>query len=194
MSTVQLVVISPITRTSPVVVAVSQATRAAGSCSMIASSTASEIWSQSLSGWPSVTDSEVNRSRGDRMKVRLLMEGLLLSRRSRPGFPRSQVPLLFGGQLVDLDPHRLKLQLGDLGVDLNRHIVYLPLQPGRVANQVGDGQCLIREAHIHDRGRMSLSGREVDQPSLGQHVDPSPIGQTKLLDKIADHSPFHRGG
>ncbi len=55
------VVISPRTRTRPVVVAVSQATRAFGSSRMIASRMASEIWSHILSGWPSVTDSDVNR-------------------------------------------------------------------------------------------------------------------------------------
>src|SRR5689334_1079232 len=55
------VVISPRTRTSPVVVAVSQATRASGSSRMIASRIASETWSHILSGWPSVTDSEVKR-------------------------------------------------------------------------------------------------------------------------------------
>ena len=38
-----------------------QATRAMGSFSRMASSTASEIWSQILSGCPSVTDSEVKR-------------------------------------------------------------------------------------------------------------------------------------
>ena len=42
-------------------VAVSQATRAFGSSRMIASRMASETWSHILSGWPSVTDSEVNR-------------------------------------------------------------------------------------------------------------------------------------
>ena len=38
---------------------VSQATRAIGSSVRMASRTASEIWSAILSGWPSVTDSEV---------------------------------------------------------------------------------------------------------------------------------------
>ena len=38
---------------------VSQATRPAGSSSRTASRTASEIWSAILSGWPSVTDSEL---------------------------------------------------------------------------------------------------------------------------------------
>src|SRR5215212_24144 len=58
------VVISPRTITSPVVVAVSQATRAFGSSRMIASRIASLTWSHSLSGWPSVTDSDVNRYSG----------------------------------------------------------------------------------------------------------------------------------
>src|SRR6184192_4592892 len=43
----------------PVVTRVSHATRAAASLAMMASRTASEIWSAILSGWPSVTDSEV---------------------------------------------------------------------------------------------------------------------------------------
>ena len=57
----KLVVISPATKTMPVVVTVSHATRAVGSCSKMASSTASDIWSHILSGCPSVTDSDVNR-------------------------------------------------------------------------------------------------------------------------------------
>jgi hypothetical protein len=45
----------------PVFTIVSQATRARLSCARMASSTASEIWSAILSGWPSETDSEVKR-------------------------------------------------------------------------------------------------------------------------------------
>ncbi len=45
----------------PVLTRVSQATRPSGSSAMIASRTPSEIWSLTLSGWPSVTDSEVKR-------------------------------------------------------------------------------------------------------------------------------------
>ena len=55
-------VISPATTTSPVVQSTSQATRPRGSSDSTASSTPSEIWSATLSGWPSVTDSEVNRN------------------------------------------------------------------------------------------------------------------------------------
>src|SRR5678815_2997430 len=60
-STYVVVEISPRTTTRPVVVAVSQATRAVGSFLMIASRIASDTWSHILSGWPSVTDSEVKR-------------------------------------------------------------------------------------------------------------------------------------
>src|SRR4051794_32738329 len=55
------VVISPATTTRPVVISVSHATRLIGSLLSAASRTASEIWSAILSGWPSVTDSDVKR-------------------------------------------------------------------------------------------------------------------------------------
>src|SRR5882724_3729112 len=47
--------------TRPVLTSVSLATRPLASSVITASSTPSEIWSQILSGCPSVTDSEVNR-------------------------------------------------------------------------------------------------------------------------------------
>ena len=56
-----LVVISPASTTRPVLVSVSAATRLWGSWVKIASRIASEIWSATLSGWPSETDSEVKR-------------------------------------------------------------------------------------------------------------------------------------
>src|SRR3954449_13233062 len=61
MSTYVLVEISPETTTRPVFTSVSQATRPIGSSLRTASRTPSEIWSAILSGWPSVTDSDVNR-------------------------------------------------------------------------------------------------------------------------------------
>src|SRR5436305_3910850 len=59
----------------PVVTRVSQATRAVGSCSRTASSTASEIWSAILSGWPSVTDSDVKEKERFGMRRRLASGG-----------------------------------------------------------------------------------------------------------------------
>src|ERR1700753_174295 len=61
-SNVAVVEISPETTTRPVLTRVSQATRPRGSWARTASSTPSEIWSAILSGWPSVTDSEVKRN------------------------------------------------------------------------------------------------------------------------------------
>src|SRR5712692_2323705 len=52
----------------PFVIAVSQATRAWASCASIPSRTASDTWSQTLSGWPSVTDSEVRRKDREELK------------------------------------------------------------------------------------------------------------------------------
>ena len=55
------VVISPASTTRPVVTSVSAATREVLSCARMASRIPSEIWSATLSGWPSETDSEVKR-------------------------------------------------------------------------------------------------------------------------------------
>src|SRR5215204_6618960 len=62
MSTYVSVVISPATTTRPVVIRVSHATRPSGSSASTASRTLSETWSAILSGWPSVTDSDVKRN------------------------------------------------------------------------------------------------------------------------------------
>src|SRR5919107_3416804 len=64
-STYASVVTSPATWTSPVVAMVSTATRDSGSLSSRASRIASLIWSQILSGCPSVTDSEVKSRRAE---------------------------------------------------------------------------------------------------------------------------------
>src|ERR1700749_4531358 len=63
MSTYVLVVTSPATCTWPGVIMVSTATRLPGSSLIMESRMASLIWSAILSGWPSVTDSEVKRRR-----------------------------------------------------------------------------------------------------------------------------------
>src|SRR4029077_15954133 len=79
MSTYVSVVISPATTTRPVVISVSQATRLWGSSVRTASSTESEIWSAILSGWPSVTDSEVKeKERLDIERQATQSRGLLL--------------------------------------------------------------------------------------------------------------------
>src|SRR5437899_1227342 len=64
-----LVVISPATTTRSVVTSVSHATRLVGSTARQWSRTASLIWSATLSGWPMLTDSLVNRYRSEFTEV-----------------------------------------------------------------------------------------------------------------------------
>src|SRR5215469_18829161 len=72
--------------TRPVAVRVSQATRLTGSSARQASRIASEIWSAILSGWPSVTDSEVNKKRFLDGKLCLSFNGMReCSARPAPG-------------------------------------------------------------------------------------------------------------
>src|SRR5512141_1595468 len=98
MSTYVSVEISPATTTSPVVISVSQATRPVGSSANTASRTVSETWSATLSGWPSVTDSEVKRnSRAAIPAGRLLdlqerVEGARVGPSLRPRHERAQGP------------------------------------------------------------------------------------------------------
>src|SRR5437763_939131 len=107
-STYVSVVISPATTTRPVVISVSHATRPLGSSVSTASSTASEIWSATLSGCPSVTDSEVKRnSRPAIRRIRLLdlekrVEGAAVARAGRPFEERAQRPEVAGDLRGDL--------------------------------------------------------------------------------------------
>src|SRR5690348_85548 len=71
MSAYAWVVTSPATWTWPVVIRVSTATRLRGSCDRSASRIPSLIWSAILSGWPSVTDSDVNRRRATVLLTKL---------------------------------------------------------------------------------------------------------------------------
>src|SRR5467141_3141527 len=68
MSRSACVVTSPMTTQRPLVIAVSHATRAWASCMSMPSSTESETWSHTLSGCPSVTDSDVRRNEWDSLK------------------------------------------------------------------------------------------------------------------------------
>src|SRR5690242_11212442 len=87
MCTYVVVVISPATTAMPVVTSVSQATRAAASLVRMASRIASEIWSAILSGWPSVTDSDVKTWRASNMWMDLPL-ARQTSGGATPGQPR----------------------------------------------------------------------------------------------------------
>src|SRR6478672_11239707 len=69
---------------------VSQATRLRGSCASRASRTESLIWSAILSGWPSVTDSDVKRRRDT--SCSLVRWGVAREYRGRPDTPPLRHP------------------------------------------------------------------------------------------------------
>src|ERR671919_2381956 len=112
---------SPRTKTRPVVAATSIATRASRSRDSTSSRIASATASQSLSGWPSVTDSEVKGT--DRWAFTTDLG---------PGLPRLRVRRLLRRELVNMNAHAEELQASDLAVDLLGNRVDARLELGRM--------------------------------------------------------------
>ena len=81
----------PVLSRSASLTSVSAATRERGSWARIASSTASEIWSATLSGWPSDTDSEVKRKLDMLQGLRVRGKGADSSKARTP-FPPNRCP------------------------------------------------------------------------------------------------------
>src|SRR5213593_4451682 len=128
--------ISPATTTRPVVISVSQATRPSGSSARTASRTVSEIWSATLSGCPSVTDSEVNRNSRAAMGPQATQNARLLDAQEEGdsqlvgaadgvfdrGAQRLQVPLHLGRNPRTAEPvdHRDRAVDVDVEHDMRR--------------------------------------------------------------------------
>src|SRR3954453_17895973 len=132
------VVISPATTISPVVISVSQATRLSGSFASAASRTASEIWSAILSGWPSVTDSDVKRK--VRSAIGLTERTLALA----VGYPAGEVR-----GVVRVDRVRVPL----VACEHHRHLI----EPGRAEGGGLDGAHAERELlqeRLHRRAEL----------------------------------------
>src|SRR3954462_9024439 len=194
MSTYVFVVISPATTTSPVVISVSPATRPSGSSDRTASRTESEIWSATLSGCPSVTDSEVNRNSRAAMgpqatqNARLLdaqeerdlelvraAHGVLDRRAQRLQVPRdarrdpaAAEPLDEGDRAVDVDVQD-DLRLGRKTGALGGALVLVALGQTLAAG-LGEGDSRLEVAHdepaLHVRVVQALAlGKALDQPA-----------------------------
>src|SRR5699024_3285484 len=92
--------------TRPVDTQVSQATRASGSWARISSRMASEIWSQILSGCPSVTDSDVKRCLAiDVYASTMQTVEKFLKQKDTQNPKAPSVPLLSSGFPQDLAPY-----------------------------------------------------------------------------------------
>src|SRR3990172_1917774 len=47
------------------------------------------------------------------------------------------------------------------------------------------GQGLVGEGHVHHFGGMAFGGSEVDQPPLGDHMDPPPVVEGPFIQLLA---------
>ena len=87
---------------------------------------------------------------------------------------------------------RLELEPGDLVVDVLGHHVDLVLEARVVLDHELGAERLVGEAHVHDRRRVTLGRRQVDQPAFGQQVDAAAVGHGVLLDELAHRALLHR--
>src|SRR3954471_12649244 len=142
MSTYVVVEISPDTTTSPVFTSVSQATRPFGSSRITASSTPSEIWSAILSGWPSVTDSEVNRNSLSESTGVVIEAGKGSRTLARPAKPAAWLTAT-----LEIDDERHALQL----VALAQAVLY------EVGVVTGDQLAVVDLDREARRGRFELA-------------------------------------
>src|SRR6266850_3556915 len=159
--------ISPATTTSPVVINVSQATRPSGSSARTASRTVSEIWSATLSGCPSVTDSEVNRNSRAAMGPQATQNARLLDAQEERdlqlvgaahrvlegGAQRLQVPLHLGRDPRTAEPVDHGNRAVDVDVKHDMRRGRQPRAPGRVLVFLTVSERLAAVLREHDSGR-----------------------------------------
>src|SRR3954447_9939285 len=176
MSTYPAVVTSPAMWTWPVVIIVSTATRLRGSCSSMASRIESLIWSAILSGWPSVTDSDVKRRRDTRSSLHSVAGAAPAAGGGWPRRPRLPGP---PGNRPARPPER-RSRSGQPGADdvpdAGRHAVLgTGRQRGRGAVGGEHGDLVVGPAE-HLPGRHVVDHQEVGAlagqlgPRVGQHV------------------------
>src|SRR5580692_9410053 len=90
---------------------------------------------------------------------------------SCPLLPRGQVVLLLGGELVELVAHAVKLKASDFLVEILGHDVDLRLQLLIILQQVFGGKSLIGKAHIHNGGRVSFGGSQIDKATFAEQIN-----------------------
>src|SRR6187551_1506808 len=116
----------------------------------------------------------------------------LIVRRLSALVPRSQVLRLLLGERIDLDPFRLKLEAGDLAIDLLGHDVHLRLELVRVLDHELGRKGLVRKAHVHHGRRMAFGRAEVHEAAVGDEVDPPSVREHELLHERARDARLRR--
>src|SRR6266545_3012015 len=196
MSTYSDVVISPATMTIPVVTRVSHATRPSTSTARIASSTASEIWSASLSGCPSVTDSEENRYP---LRIARSISGPTVP----PALPRQHLGQTIADRRRELSLRPFSQGFVVAGPRQDRRVVGLRAEPGPFpAHLVGHEQVQTLGHELGPAGPFDILGlggeANQDPPALhlaelrqdvrgGDQVEPR---RPLLLLQLAERSPL----
>lgn len=94
--------------------------------------------------------------------------------------------LLLGRQLVNLEAHGVKFQLGNLLVEVLRNRVDLTLEFLGMLDHVFGGNGLVGEAHIHHRGRVAFGSGQVDEAPIAEQVELAAILHLVLIDERAD--------
>src|SRR6187402_1131976 len=90
------------------------------------------------------------------------------------------------GQYGELHTDLGEVQASDFLVELLRQAVHRLLVGVLVLPQVDLGQRLVREAVRHDEARVAVGATEVDQATLGQHVDAVALGEGVAVDLRLD--------
>src|SRR5579872_4654862 len=106
--------------------------------------------------------------------------------------PRRQVLLLLVGQHVDVRAECGELEAGNLAIDALRYTVHVARQARSLLYQILRGQRLVREAHVHDAGRVSFGGGQIDQTPLPQQEYPVAADHI-LLDERPDRARLAAG-
>src|SRR5690242_16767965 len=161
---------------------VSTAARPFGSCARIASRTASEIWSAILSGWPSVTLSDVKRRR---YFIRAPSVEALRLPALRAFVPGYEILLLFGRQHVDGNAEGREFQTRDFLVDLFGNADDRRRQRAAPADEILGGERLIRERHVHDGRRMAFRGGEIDETAFTEQTDRAAVADVVFVDELS---------
>src|SRR5919107_4403423 len=178
--------ISPETTAMPVLTSVSQATRPLGSSLMIASRTPSEIWSATLSGWPSVTDSDVKRYSPSASGLEVGMSGILEELRLAAGSVSVAAASGCGDEVNDQGdslqlirlPHPILQVVGPVADD-QAAVVDLDRDPRRALPHLGG--VVEAQALAAARGRWVLGDDVGDEAVQLRGRDPlgGPVGETQ---------------
>src|SRR5580698_3412522 len=97
--------------------------------------------------------------------------------------PRREVVFLLWGEFVDQHVHRIKLEFGDMLVQMIGDGIHLRLEILGVLDHIFGGERLVRKAHVHHGSWVPFGRCEINQPAFPKQIDPAAVLHQKLLDE-----------